>query len=273
MRGGVSFLFLLYHMFFWDFMSKWPSVDGSHAGLPCSHQLGQLGVLVTDQGPMAGYPDMPGEAWLRVQQLGWWFTVLWTLLNPLFISAYINPLFLLDRFIYSTCRYTVIYHTIVFLYIHGIAVRLGDFPRIKRPFVEGKLIPGEKLPSFNGQNQSTSPRKAVDVAVLEGLRSMRLRKRPIMGPKEARGTLTNQGWEVGKMQGSFFFWVMALWWRIVCLALGKWFLSTRYFKKKSVVRCVWSAFFRRKHICLHSFWFRMGDLPSIFIPNIFRAWW
>jgi len=44
--------------------------------------------------------------------------------------------------------------------------------------------------------------KAVDVAVLEGLRSMRLRKRPIMGPKEAdRGTLTHQGWEVGMMEG------------------------------------------------------------------------
>ena len=30
-------------------MSKWPSVDGSHAALPGSHQRGQLGVLVTDQ--------------------------------------------------------------------------------------------------------------------------------------------------------------------------------------------------------------------------------
>ena len=64
---------------------------------------------------------------------------------------------------------------------------------------------GEKLPSFLFQK---SPWKAVDVAVLEGLRSMRLRKRPIMSPKEARGTLTNQGWEVGTMEG----WHFSFWW-------------------------------------------------------------
>ena len=57
--GDISFLWHFFEM-------RWPSVDGSHAVLPGSHQLGQLGV--TDQSvPMAGYPDMPGEAWLRVQ--------------------------------------------------------------------------------------------------------------------------------------------------------------------------------------------------------------
>ena len=45
-------------------------------------------------------------------------------MNPLFISI------IIDIPYYN--KY------ICYIYIHGIAVRLGDFPRTKKPFVEGK---------------------------------------------------------------------------------------------------------------------------------------
>ena len=81
---------------------------------------------------------------------------------------------------------------------------LGIFLEQKNLLLKANNM-GKKHPRFLFQKP---PWKAVDVAVLEGLRSMRLRKRPIMSPKEARGTLTNQGWEVGTMEG----WHRSFWW-------------------------------------------------------------
>ena len=58
----------------------WPSVDGSHAVLPGSHQLGQLGVLVTDQ-PISAHGGLSRHAGGGVAKspIVGWFTVLSTL--------------------------------------------------------------------------------------------------------------------------------------------------------------------------------------------------